>query len=193
MYFSIAIISFAILSLIVGYGILRLYTGLARYYGILDRPHLYTTERGREPAPYGIGIAIVMTLIVLSPLVPIIFDISPLLEKKLAIVLILASILAIVSSLDDLDTIGKSRISVPPLVRLIMQIGVGLVIGITSIKISYISDMLGGVIRLDDYFFQIEVLANIYTIYYIPLIMTTLWYVLVFNSINFSDGIPGLT
>jgi UDP-N-acetylmuramyl pentapeptide phosphotransferase/UDP-N-acetylglucosamine-1-phosphate transferase len=32
-----------------------------------------------------------------------------------------------------------------------------------------------------------------YQIYYIPLAVTIFWYVLVFNSVNFSDGVPGLT
>jgi UDP-GlcNAc:undecaprenyl-phosphate/decaprenyl-phosphate GlcNAc-1-phosphate transferase len=187
------LIILALLSAIIGYIILRIVTGLSRRYDILDRPHLYHTERGRSPAPYGIGIAIMMTLLMLSPLIPIIFDISWTLEKKLHIVLILGSILALVSYIDDLDTIGRSRWRVPPIVRLIMQIGVGLIIGITSIKISYISDMFGGVIRLDDYFVQFHILASTYTFYYIPILMTMFWYVLVFNSINFSDGIPGLT
>jgi UDP-N-acetylmuramyl pentapeptide phosphotransferase/UDP-N-acetylglucosamine-1-phosphate transferase len=31
------------------------------------------------------------------------------------------------------------------------------------------------------------------TIYLLPLCVTILWYVLVFNSVNFSDGVPGLT
>lgn len=46
---------------------------------------------------------------------------------------------------------------------------------------------------LSDYFFQFSLAGSLYTIYYIPLILTVFWYVLVFNSINFSDGIPGLT
>lgn len=74
-----------------------------------------------------------------------------------------------------------------------MQIGVGLIIGITSIKINYISNLFGGILRLDEFFFQFELYGKLFTIYYIPLIITVFWYVLVFNSINFSDGIPGLT
>jgi UDP-GlcNAc:undecaprenyl-phosphate/decaprenyl-phosphate GlcNAc-1-phosphate transferase len=31
------------------------------------------------------------------------------------------------------------------------------------------------------------------TIYILPLLVTICWYVLVFNSVNFSDGVPGLT
>ena len=133
------------------------------------------------------------TLLLISPLIPYFFDISQSLEHKLHIVLTLAAIIAVVSFVDDLDTIGKSRWSVPPIVRLLMQIGVGLIIGVTSIKISYISNIFGGVTPLNDYFFQFSFADSIYTIYYIPLLLTVFWYVLVFNSINFSDGIPGLT
>ena len=45
---------------------------------------------------------------------------------------------------------------------------------------------------LDEYFFHISLGNSLYTIYYIPLLVTVFWYVLVFNSVNFSDGIPGL-
>lgn len=31
------------------------------------------------------------------------------------------------------------------------------------------------------------------TIYWIPIMVTILWYVVVFNAVNFSDGVPGLT
>lgn len=32
-----------------------------------------------------------------------------------------------------------------------------------------------------------------YQIFIVPLLFTIVWYVLVFNSVNWSDGIPGLT
>jgi UDP-N-acetylmuramyl pentapeptide phosphotransferase/UDP-N-acetylglucosamine-1-phosphate transferase len=134
--------------------------------------------------------AITLTLLVMIPWISSFFDISTTLERKLFIITVIIGILGVVSALDDLDTIGKIPFSVPPWLRLIVQIGIGLIIGITSIKISYISGFFGGVIRLDEYFFQIEILSRIYTIYYIPLMLTTIWYVLVFNSVNFSDGIP---
>lgn len=133
----------AFLSLIVGYGVLKLVLYFARRHGILDRPHLYKTESGRNPAPYGIGIAIISTLLLVAPVIPYLFEISQALEKKLYIVLTLSAIIGIISALDDLDTIGKSWISVPPVFRLAMQVGVGLIIGITSIKISYISNLFG--------------------------------------------------
>ena len=66
-------------------------------------------------------------------------------------------------------------------------------IGLTSIKISYVSNIFGGVLNLSDYHFDILISTWNITVYYIPLMMTIFWYVLVFNSVNFSDGVPGLT
>ena len=105
----------------------------------------------------------------------------------------LTALIGLVSFLDDLDTIKQSRFHVPPMVRLGLQILVGIVIGITSIKITYISGIFGDIMRLDEHYIQLSVLGNLYNIYYIPLLITVCWYVLVFNSVNFSDGIPGLT
>jgi len=73
------------------------------------------------------------------PGVLIFSDLPAILEKRLIIMLILGLIITLVSFIDDLDTIGKSRISVPPLFRLALQIAIGAIIGMTSIKISYIS------------------------------------------------------
>lgn len=123
----------------------------------------------------------------------------------------LGAVVTLISFVDDLDTIykfdresksdvkktaeelGKMRrdtpFIVPAKVRLAMQIGIGAIIGITSIKISYISNIFGGVLYLDQYY----IILGSLQIYLIPLIFTIIWYVIVFNSVNWSDGIPGLT
>lgn len=176
-----------ITSLILSPLILRGVSFLLRRYHILDRPHLYRSEIGRKPAPYGAGISIIVTLMVMSPLVFLVADFSLLLEKRLAIILGIGLIISIVSFIDDLDTIGKSKISIPPIVRLLMQIGVGLVIGLTSIKISYMSHILGGIVPLDEWFWSFSIGTFAMTIYFIPIIVTILWYVVVFNAVNFSD------
>ena len=138
--------------------------------------------------------AITITLFLLSVIAPLLFDISDALMSKLQIVLIFTGIISLVSWIDDMDTIGRSRISVPPLARLVMQILVGLIIGATSIKIGYVSNFfVGGVTMLDNYFWQFSLFGYQLTLFYIPVLITIVWYVLVFNSVNFSDGIPGLT
>ena len=83
---------------------------------------------------------------------------------KLLVIWGLAGLVTFVSFLDDLDTIYKfdrdiksgpkisaeelsninpTRFSVSPRVRLGMQILVGLIIGLTSIKISYVTNIFG--------------------------------------------------
>jgi hypothetical protein len=79
----------------------------------------------------------------MSPLVFLFADFSPLLEKRLLIILGIGVIITIISFIDDLDTIGRSKIKVPPIIRLLMQISVGAIIGLTSIKISYMSHIFG--------------------------------------------------
>lgn len=134
-----------------------------------------------------------MTLIVFLPILYHLVDFTPILEHRLHIIIGVALFIAIISFIDDLDTIGKSWIRVPPIFRLLMQIGVGVIIGLTSIKISYVSNIFGGIIDLTDY--QIDLIWQGFqiSVYYIPLVITVFWYVLVFNSVNFSDGVPGLT
>ena len=166
---------------------------LFQKWGFLDRPHLYKSEKWRKPAPYGVGIVLILMLLIFFPVFYFSFDFSAILERRLHIVMILWVLLALVSFVDDMDTIGKSPISVPPLFRLGMQILIGLIIGLTSIKISYVSGLFGWVVDLTDYFISFSIAENIYTIYYIPILLTIFWYALVFNGVNFSDGVPGLT
>lgn len=174
-------------------GILRGIEFLWKKWNLLDRPHLYKSEQGRKPVPYSAGVSILLTLLLMSPFIFLFGDFSPLLEKRLLIVIIIGILITSISFLDDMETIGKSRIKIPPIVRLIMQIGVGAVIGLTSIKISYISHIFGGVAQLDEFFVNFTLMNWDITLYYFPLLVTIFWYVVVFNAVNFSDGVPGLT
>jgi UDP-GlcNAc:undecaprenyl-phosphate GlcNAc-1-phosphate transferase len=193
MEFFIKIILLFLLSWGIAWILLNWICTLWRRFGIVDLPHLYENEWNRKPAPYSIGIVLVFMVLIFAPLISWIFDFSPLLEEKLEVIVGLAALIGVISFIDDLDTIKQSRIHIPPILRLGLQIFVGLIIGITSIKITYISGIFWDIIKLDDYFIQLHIFSSVYQIYYIPLIITVFWYVLVFNSVNFSDGIPGLT
>lgn len=132
------------------------------------------------------------------------------LTEKLLILLLLGFIVTAVSFMDDLDTIfkfdrkqktlplrtaedlakvRKTPFAISPKARLVFQICVGAIVGLTTIKISYVSGIFGGIVQLDT--FAIMLLG--YEVFLVPLIFTIIWYVLVFNSVNWSDGIPGLT
>lgn len=131
---------------------------------------------------------IFLTLLILSPFVYIFGDFSIELQKKFAIILILGAFLTTISFIDDMDTIAKSPIKIPPIFRLIMQILVGAIIGLTSIKISYVSNIFGGIFSLEDPFWQFEIFGQM--IHTFPVLVTICWYALIFNSVNFSDGLP---
>ncbi len=187
-------IVFFFISLIASPLILRWVSWSLTRLGFLDRPHLYKTEKGRTPAPYGAGISILLTLLILAPCIYIFGGFTPLLERRLTIVLIVGICISLISFIDDLDTIGKSRISVPPIARLLMQICVGAIIGLTSIKISYVTHFIsGGILPIDNLTFQFDALGYNIQVYLFPILVTIFWYVLVFNAVNFSDGVPGLT
>lgn len=132
------------------------------------------------------------------------------LSDKLVVLVLLGGVVTGLSFVDDLDTIfkfdrteknkpkittedlgdiRKTGFAVSPKLRLTMQVLVGLVVGLTSIKISYISNIFGGILYLD--FFSVSLFG--YEVFLIPLFFTIFWYVLVFNSVNWSDGVPGLT
>lgn len=83
-------------------------------------------------------------------------DFSLALQEKFYTVLVIGGLLNLISFVDDMDTIGKSPVKVPPYIRLAMQIAVGAIIGLTSIKIAYVSNIFGGILPLSDGFWQWE-------------------------------------
>lgn len=98
--------------------LLRAIVSVWNHLGILDRPHLYKSEQGRKPAPYSAGVLVFFTLLAMAPWIYIFGDFSPLLERRFTIVLIIGALLNIITFIDDMDTIGKSPVKVPPIVRL---------------------------------------------------------------------------
>ncbi len=154
-----------------------------KYIWLLDHPEKYPHEWKRAPIPYWMWVVLFINFFLLSL---IFLDFS---YRKLMIIAVLWLIVTIISFIDDMDTIDISRFKVPPLLRLLVQIWIWWVIWITSIKIWYISNIFWWIIRLDNYFMQLWDLK----IYIIPFFFTIVWYVIVFNSINWSDAIPWLT
>lgn len=161
-------------STLTSWGILRACMWIFQRYDLLDNPKKYGYDR--NPVPYGVGIILVVNFCLWSGAI---WNVLP---QKMLLVVLFGIIVTLISFVDD-------RVQVPAKIRLIIQIIIGAVIGLTSIKIGYISNIFGGILYLDTHMFEFAGL----TIYTIPFIFTIVWYVLVFNAINWSDGIPGLT
>jgi UDP-N-acetylmuramyl pentapeptide phosphotransferase/UDP-N-acetylglucosamine-1-phosphate transferase len=64
-----------------------------------------------------------------------------------------------------------------------------MIIGITSIKIGYVSSIFGGIIDLKTHSLELFGME----VFIIPLVFTVIWYVFVFNALNWTDGIQGNT
>jgi len=151
--FGISIVTSIVLMWVIRWGFTRV--------GFLDNPAPYGHDRA--PVPFSAGVLFFINFLILSAvLIPLMTEGN---KEKLFVVLVLGAIVTLVSFVDDLDTIfkfdraakcdvkrtpeelGKMRkktpFEVPAKVRLAMQILVGAVIGLTSIKIGYVSNIFG--------------------------------------------------
>ncbi len=148
-------------------------THLFYKWKILDNPIKYWKKRA--PVPYSTWVVFFLVFFILS-----FFFIEEWL--KLYLLWLFWWIITLVSFIDD-------RLNLSPKIRLLIQIVIGMVIWVSAIKIGYISNIFWGVIDLDAFFIEI---MN-YKIYLVSLFFTVIWYVFIFNSLNWTDGIPGNT
>jgi len=139
----------------------------------LDNPKKYGLKR--KPIPYSMGVIFFLVFFIFS-----FFCID--FNSKLLLIWIFWAIITVLSFFDDFYDLS-------PQIRLFFQILIGATIALTSIKIGYISNIFWGVIDLSTH----AITFWSYKIHYIPVLFTIFWYVLIFNALNWSDGIPGLT
>lgn len=160
-------------SLCLSYLLIALFSKVFSQFDILDNPEKYGKKR--KPIPYSMGIIFFLTFFSVA-----VFAID--MNMKLFLVLVFGCVITLVSFFDDM-------FSLSPKTRLLLQIIIWATIWITSIKIWYVSNIFGWVIELETLSFF---LAD-KEIFLIPLIFTIIWYVFVFNALNWSDGIQGNT
>ncbi len=140
-----------------------------RNLDILDNPKKYWKKR--KPIPYSLWVVFFIAFFILSLLFVEI-------NYKLILILLFWGVITLVSFLDDMISLSAKT-------RLLLQIIIGATIGITSIKIWYVSNIFGGVIELE----TLSAVIAWKEIFIIPLLFTILWYVFVFNALNWTDGI----
>ena len=145
--------------------------------GLMDRPHKYGYKR--KPIPYYGGLIIFISfLISVIVFVPMGRDVYGVLAGAFLIVA--------VGFLDDL-------VGVKPIIRLFVQALAAFLlvvagIGLLSFKIPFI-----GVLELNQILFDFEFFGHVFNISVLSGIFVLGWVMLLINSINFLDGVPGLT
>lgn len=158
-----------VLSICLSYILIVSISRLFYKFDILDNPWKYNKKR--KAIPYSMGVVFFLSFFFLSYFF---VDYS----YKILLIWLFGGVITLVSFLDDM-------ISMSAKIRLILQIIIGATIGITSIKIGYVSNIFWGVLDLETFSFFL----NGKEIFIIPLIFTIFWYVFVFNALNWSDGI----
>ena len=163
------IASLFLISAIASFFIIQIFLKIFTRYKILDNPKKY--NKARKPIPYSMGVVFYISFFLLTLSFVEFSD-------KLLLIWIFGAVITLLSFLDDLYNVS-------PKIRLLFQIIIGAIIGLTSIKIGYISNIFGWILELETYSFYILE----YQVFIIPLIFTIIWYVFIFNALNWTDGI----
>jgi len=161
------------LSIIISLMLILVLKKLFYKFKILDNPIKYWLKR--KPIPYAMWIIFFIAFFIIS-----FFFVDY--TYKLWLIWVFWFFITWISFLDD-------RLHVSPNIRLLFQIIIWAVIWLTSIKIGYISNIFWWILNLETY----NIILFNYTIYLIPFFFTILWYVFVFNALNWTDWIQGNT
>ncbi|MBN2306604.1 undecaprenyl/decaprenyl-phosphate alpha-N-acetylglucosaminyl 1-phosphate transferase [Candidatus Peregrinibacteria bacterium] len=145
--------------------------------GLLDKPEKYGIKRKPIPYPGGILLWVIFILLAMIFFEP---------TFKLIGLLFGSGLLVLISFIDD-------RISLPAWLRLAVQILVALIMVVAGIGVETITNPFGGYIALDKIKFILDVGDTELTIMAFSGIFTLIWIVLIVNTMNWLDGIPGLT
>lgn len=160
-----------LITLLFSTGCICFFYNVFKKYNIVDNPKKY--GKTRKPVPYSMGIVLFIVFFTISY-----FFVDY--NYKLLLIWIFGFIITLISFIDD-------RLNVSPKYRLLMQIFIWATIALTSIKIGYVSGIFWWVMNLETVFIEI---MN-YKFYLIPFFFTILWYVFIFNALNWTDGISG--
>lgn len=145
--------------------------------GLMDRPEKYGLKRKPIPYPGGILLWFIFVLLAFIFFEPTI---------KLIGLLFGSGLLVLISFIDD-------RVSLPPSFRLIVQVLVALIMVVSGIGVETITNPFGGYIALDQIKFVLDLGGTPVTIMAFSGIFTLIWILLIVNTMNWMDGVPGLT
>lgn len=144
-------------------------------WGLMDRPHLYGHRR--PPIPYSGGLVIFLVFVI-GALMFLDWD------KHVAGLLVASFMIVAVSFLDD-------RYRLPPLLRLGVQCLAGLVVIASGIGITTVTNPLGGLLHLDAWQIPFSIGETTYHFNVLADLFTLIWIVLLMNTVNWLDGLPG--
>ena len=159
----------ALFSFLVSMGLVLMALKYFPKLGLMDRPEKYGLDR--KPIPYYGGF-----LIFLAFLFSVLIFVD--LSKEVVGLLAASFLIVLIGILDD-------WLRINPFLRIFVQIVAAVVLVWAGIGILSITNPLGGVIELDSWvLYGVPVLGAIFTV---------VWIVLITNTMNFLDGVGGLS
>jgi len=153
--------------------LIHIFSKLFYSFWFVDNPEKY--GKNREPVPYSMGIIFFICFFLLSY-----FFVD--FTYKLGLIWFFGAIISAVSFIDD-------RLKVSAKIRLMLQVAIWAIIALSSIKIWYVSSIFGWIVDLE----TVSIILWTYTFYIIPFVFTVLWYVFIFNALNWTDWLSGNT
>ena len=145
--------------------------------GLMDRPEKYGLKRKAVPYPGGILLYIVFVALALIFFEP---------TLKLIGLLVAGGILVAVSFIDD-------RMDLPPGFRLLVQVLVGVIMVVVGVGVETITNPFGGYIDLTHPQFILNLGGVENKIMLFSAVLSIIWILLIINTMNWLDGIPGMT
>ena len=145
--------------------------------GLVDKPEKYGLKRKAIPYPGGFLLYLIFLILALIFFEP---------TLKLIGLLVGGGILVIISFLDD-------RLELPAWLRLGVQIIVALIMVVVGIGVETITNPFGGYIALNQFKFILQFGNTTTTIMALSGLFTVAWILLIVNTMNWLDGIPGMT
>ncbi len=151
----------------------------AKRFGLVDdptkRPHPAHVQNRIVPRAGGLAcfVGIVAGMLLTLPI-----------EKHIIGIILGLSILLVVGLIDD------KRLHFSPYLRLVFQFLAALIVVFSGVGILYVTNPLGGILRLDYFIYTINFLGN-HNIIVIADLLALLWMVWIMNMLNWSKGVDG--
>jgi UDP-GlcNAc:undecaprenyl-phosphate/decaprenyl-phosphate GlcNAc-1-phosphate transferase len=164
-YFGIVALTTFVITLVLILGALKVFPKL----GLLDRPERYGLSR--KPIPYYGGVLVFLAVLISSAFF---------VEWSSGVIglFLAAGLIVITGFLDD-------YLRLNPILRLFIQVVAAMLLVVFGIGILSISNPLGGVIDLNT--------VHVYGVPILGALFTVIWIVVITNTMNFLDGVGGLS
>lgn len=188
---QLTFVSIAILGYLIAFVSTPVVAALAKRFGFVDHPNRnHPAVLHDKPTPRAGGVAlylsIVFTVVIATTFVSqnsiLPFELQ--VDKRLLALLVGGLITVVVGTIDD-------KYDLSPYLRLLTNFLVALIVVGAGVGVSFITNPLGGQLRLDQIVLEFNFLGEVRNIILIADLVAIFWIVWLMNAVNWSSGVDG--